>query len=159
MLAPASKGGLPLWGREASLCLFHCCGKRGTNHSAPGLLATISYTISSIFFSLCIIPSHPWSLMGIFTVGFLCCMSHWPKHCSVKREANWADPVSTDKLWGELRPIFELMNKSLPSLRLGGRCYSKKSGVRVLAALENSEHCWEPSSSLSLNRFPQFQSR
>lgn len=139
-VGPSIKGwSTPLWGRGASLCLFHCCGKVGANHWAPGLLSTISCMISSIFFCLSITSSHPWSLMGIFTMGFLCCRSHWPKHCSVKREVNWVDPISTDKLWGELRgPISGLMNKSLPGLSLGGRCYFKKSGVRVLLAPENS---------------------
>ena len=158
----------PLWGRGTS-CVFFTVMKREELTTQPQDFSPLFPTWSCPLFSLSalplLIPEKPYIFplfccMGIFTMGFLCCVSHWPKHCCIKREVNWGDPISTDKLWGELRrPIFRLMKKSLPSLSLGGRCYSKKSGVRVLLAPENSEHCCEPLNSVSLNSFPQFQSR
>lgn len=158
----------PLWGR-GTFCVFFTVMKREELTTQPQDFSPPFPTWSCPLFSLSalslLIPEKPYIFplfccMGIFTMGFLCCMSHWPKHCSIKREVNWGDPISIDKLWGELRrPIFRLMKKSLPSLSLGGRCYSRKSGVRVLLAPENSEHCCEPSNSVSLNSFPQFQSR
>ena len=52
-------------GQGHFLRLFHCYEKRGTNHSAPGLLSTISYMILSIVFSLSITPSYPWKALHL----------------------------------------------------------------------------------------------
>lgn len=144
-VCPSSKRQSTLYsGWRVSLCLWHCCEKKkvATRLQKLSPLLSILSSPSCCHLTLyLLIPAKPCGfplacLLGIFTVGFLCFLNHWPKCCCVAKTGPTHKHHQAVR-WIDEPPDLGFWTNVLPSLSLGRKCSSKGSWQRALLPPED----------------------